>query len=293
MKKTLLTIEPEILDFLKADAEKERRTMSAQVCALLELCQKYGGYSALVEKLTVNRLVQESRTAEQDPTTQKNQSASGRKPGRPKKPGTITIAAPMISSLYLVVINKRTKKRLIVYAPDYAAVSEYIKDALDAGNFEHEDIQREYTDNRDSFIIQPAGGDSPDHVREIYADVEFYDGWMDLSGIGEPAEDGGQSAQNPPEESPRKQRTRRATLKQFMAVEWDDVQPDQVKQLYKKVASNKEVEAAVQKYIKDSLPSFYNPDPKQLEDGELLNILQELQQEIYARQRNDGGTEEE
>ena len=286
MKKTLLTIEPEILDFLKADAERERRTMSAQVCVLLELCQKYGGYSALVEKLTLNGQAQEAQTVQPKP-------AATRKTGRPKKPGTITIAAPIVSSLYLVVINKRTKKRLIVYAPDYAAVSEYIKDALNAGDFEYEDIQREYTDNRDSFIIQPAGGDSPDHVREIYADVDFYDGWLDLSGIGEDIPDDGQSAQNPPEEPPKKQRTRRATLKQFMAVEWDDVQPGQVKQLYKKVASNKEVQEAVQKYIKDSLPSFYNPDPEQLEDGELLNVLQELQQEIYARQRNGGDTAEE
>lgn len=61
MKKTLISVDDELIEFIKKDAEKERRSMSGQICMLIELCKQNGGYSTIVEKLNTYDLLVSAR----------------------------------------------------------------------------------------------------------------------------------------------------------------------------------------------------------------------------------------
>lgn len=291
MEKTVLYLKPEARIFLKEDSEREGRTMSAQLNKLLELCCKYGGYHS-VEKLLDASGQQPSNQGpvfqpaapEQAPT-----AVSPKRVGRPrKKPGIIKIGRQTISSNYLFVINKRTDEHLIVFAHDYATAAHYIKDALEAGTFEREDVQSDFNDC-DSFTIQPAGGDSIEQVKQIHADRVFYDGWLDLSHIKNANESNADTAKKT-----RKPRVKPITIKTFMEVRWDEVEVSMVKQFYNNFTHLPEVQEAVQDYIDLMAQDMQYPDfykPKNAEDITSKDLL-EIMQNLYHKLKNDSATDQ-
>ena len=314
MKKTLLTIDDDLLDFLRSDAAKERRSMSAQICVLLELCKKCGGYSGLIEKVTINNLQPE---------------ASGKGPakpiGRPRKPGIITEEFSGLSLCALKLYNKRKKKGLIIkYGNNYRKAAKYIRESLETGTFPREDVQRDFTEDCDSFVIRDAVGDTMD---DVFKNCEnqgcvLYDGWLDLgdeldgsetvnssgnksgqrdqrkAGVSEShtakPQNTNKSAPNNQSEqdaSPdRNSSKRQKTLDEIMSVEWDDVSVDDAKAEFKKVCSNVEVKDAARRYISECYPDNPKMRLSSLKASDILNIMQDLQQEYYSNQREQAGT---
>ena len=289
MKKTLVVIDEGLLEFLKQDAKKEHRTMSGQLCALLELCRSHGGYSEMAHKININDMEDTQPKADTATPAPAPTPTTSRRVGRPRKPGTVKIATKTIPGSYLFAVNKRTGKHLVVYAPDYSASAVYIKSSLETGTFERQDVQDDFTENHDSFTIQAAEGDDLQSLYGIYEDQEFYEGWLDLSHIGSPEAEDGQDEEEPgPVEEPKKQNL---TINAFMDIKWDEVQPNMVRKLYDNFADTPEVKRAVRAYLKslgDEEPGFLHGTADNITNEELLDVMQTLQQKLRKKESTKG-----
>lgn len=172
MGKHLFTVDDDLLEFLKNDAKRCRRSMSAQVCTLLELCRKYNGYDGLVEKLIVNSIK----------NTQKEISAA---PIRKRKPGSIAVEPHEIPGCALILYNKTKKIGLAVKISDYKTASEYIKEALENGSFIDAETQDSYFSG-DSFRVYDAIGENMEEVINNHkGQIDMYNNWVDLSEISD------------------------------------------------------------------------------------------------------------
>lgn len=291
MERCVLYLKPENRDFLKEDSEKNNYNQSQYVNSLIEMSRDFGGYRPLLLHLeSYKQSLQQVNSPQQPSQSPSNTSASTtppRKVGRPRKPGIVKIAPLNGTSKFMLIMNKRTGKNLIALAPDFIPAAQYVRKALQEGTFERKDVQSDFTDSCDSFLIQQTAGDTVRQVHEIYSDLDFYDSWIDLSSIGNIPDY--MDMEEIEDEKPKKRtRKKRPSLKTFMSIRWDEVKPDMVHEFFKNVADVPEVHDAVVAYIERAkvtheLPDFLIPDkPEDLEAHKLLAVLQQLQEDLRA-----------
>lgn len=242
MAKTIITIDDGLLDYIKSDAAKERRSMAGQICKLIELSREHGGYEGLVKRLDVQDAKESAKDA---PATR------GRKRTKPQKITWDNCRGG--SDCAAILYNADDDKALIVKTNKPERDIVIIEQMLKSGKFPIADVQEDYSGKCCKFEVLSGFGDTVEEVRSNCDAAEFYGEVYDCMGdadnpVIEQPDNSTQSAdQDAVVDSPGA--VNPPTTQEILRINWDSLETEDALKQYLSACDNADLREVAEKYI--------------------------------------------
>lgn len=266
MAKTIITIDDELLDYIKADAAKERRSMAGQICKLIELSRECGGYESLVKRLAV----QDAKGSVKEGSETRSR--------RRTKPQEITWGNYFVDGdCAAILYNKDDDKALIIKSNNPKGDANRAIGLLKSGKFPIQDVQEDYSSKCCKFEVLSGFGNTINEVRnncdaaEFYGDVYDCMGDVDGTRIEQPGNNirpddnvaaNPSSPVNPP------------TTQEILAIDWDALEPEDALKQYLGACDNPELREVAEKYIRQAYAPSDGITYNSILDDDVIPIIE-------------------